>query len=1163
LKKRLGRIVAKSQEQLSHKIVLLRFFILLRMQKFPQGWFRGEIVEYDKDTGFYYIVYSDGDAEEVDESELETILIKRRGRIEKSASPEKHQNKKRSSAIAAATIDSGHDEKQMDNTKEDGDATDVDESEPEAIVVKRSARIKNSASPEKNQNKKKSSTIATAAIDSGHDEKQMNNAKEDGDATDVDESEPEAIVVKRSACIKNSASPEKHQNKKRSSAIATAAIDSGNDEKQMNNAKEDGDATDVDESEPEAIVVERSARIKNSARLENNQKKKKSSDGKQNNAEADADPKEGDELGPETILGKRSARKRNSTSLDNKKNISAVATAATRSCQEKKQMKNADATGGADVMDVDKSEPEIISVKRSARIENRTSFENKKKMSAIATGAISGDHDEKLINNEKTMKQGPQQRKATVATTEKKISAEKTYSTTENTGFDSETTNAKERATKIKEGGEQPPNNATVAAKKIETKDEESPDNTTVFRSETKRTASMVHAATWNMFYKKLQSYHSLHGHYKGLRQDNKNLYDWLWRQRKMDALGTLLKERKERLDRIGVIWRRIRPSKSSDSEISSAKEEIATKSKEDEVPPPNNDTNNVIVENSEVKESPADVAEDATWDMRYKKLQSYHRVHSDYKDLVEYNRPLYLWLWRQRKSQAEGRLTEERKKLLDNLGVVWDEIKPSKKRKRHDIGSSSSSRKVGKINGQQDQHTLCDHHDSLAADSKTSWKEPPNHPPPSTSVSRSKKSALSTRRKVSKKAAKTIAPAGASGTNTLAYKKTDSKLMMEHPNKIGSVTIDTAAGEPARNVTCSDQNKMDPKLVEYQDTTLPAILTAEVYLKKECQRAGARYIRPPTNRIETPLATTKRREQIQEKVIEANIRRNCLDAGVQYVPPPRKETPEAKTIRRRQLMVLRAAARSKLQDLLTVAAGVNQMQEKRGEDRPDSPSTKETAPPPTAITKEDQHVTCARTSSPASEQGKQNVCRASAASQTLFHPTTSTPAAAQLANAKRNACEAMLSMKEAVSTSSDATAAEADQFTPEDKEVAHPPSPATSVGEQEIELAQKLLQLYHESVVRELHAKEAAISSEKAYDDELRYQKQCQQEREKAYQIYQEKVELEKAAEQNVARALLSLRQARSEHDFYHKQSVEVYATYQNCVKAKRPASAAEAVDK
>ena len=134
----------------------------------------------------------------------------------------------------------------------------------------------------------------------------------------------------------------------------------------------------------------------------------------------------------------------------------------------------------------------------------------------------------------------------------------------------------------------------------------------------------------WDMMYKKAYRYFEEHGDLNILRnyvtEDNLPLGKWLAYNRYLYAYGKLSQERISRLEAIGIVWRKAHHNK---------------------------------------------------WDKLYEAAKryydKYHNLLVPISYITQTNERLGEWIIRQRKIYAEGRMSEEKIKKLEAIGMTWD----------------------------------------------------------------------------------------------------------------------------------------------------------------------------------------------------------------------------------------------------------------------------------------------------------------------------------------------------------------------------------------------------------------------------------------------------------------------------------------------------------
>jgi len=136
----------------------------------------------------------------------------------------------------------------------------------------------------------------------------------------------------------------------------------------------------------------------------------------------------------------------------------------------------------------------------------------------------------------------------------------------------------------------------------------------------------------WQKRYKQLAAYKKKHGHcfvpvkYK----EDPSLGYWVAAQRKLEALGQLREEKKQKLDRLGFVW-----SSSTQTELQSAY--------------------------------------DAQWNLNYERLKIYQQVYGTCQVSVKLNPVLQRWTRWQRILFYEGKLSAERLAKLNEVRFPWN----------------------------------------------------------------------------------------------------------------------------------------------------------------------------------------------------------------------------------------------------------------------------------------------------------------------------------------------------------------------------------------------------------------------------------------------------------------------------------------------------------
>ena len=137
----------------------------------------------------------------------------------------------------------------------------------------------------------------------------------------------------------------------------------------------------------------------------------------------------------------------------------------------------------------------------------------------------------------------------------------------------------------------------------------------------------------WDANYERLAELTKKHeGSFTKALKEDRSLQHWVTIQRQSHRRGNLDDERKKRLDDIDFIW----------------------KIKNDYTPRKKNDMQ---------------------WQKGYEKLQEFHKDHNhcNVPKRPTDCRPLWEWVYSQRKAYTEKRLPADRIKLMEDLGMVWD----------------------------------------------------------------------------------------------------------------------------------------------------------------------------------------------------------------------------------------------------------------------------------------------------------------------------------------------------------------------------------------------------------------------------------------------------------------------------------------------------------
>jgi hypothetical protein len=143
-------------------------------------------------------------------------------------------------------------------------------------------------------------------------------------------------------------------------------------------------------------------------------------------------------------------------------------------------------------------------------------------------------------------------------------------------------------------------------------------------------------AAQWEQNFQDLKDYKERHGTLKVSIKTHKNLNSWCDHQRRQNKLGRMTDERRAKLDSIGFIW------------------QVQAKGPD-----------------------PMACRKDEQWFMNYNQLVEYHKQHGHImvprKDDDGNDIPLGIWLNTQRKNYKASLMPEDRKRLLESLGIVWN----------------------------------------------------------------------------------------------------------------------------------------------------------------------------------------------------------------------------------------------------------------------------------------------------------------------------------------------------------------------------------------------------------------------------------------------------------------------------------------------------------
>lgn len=148
--------------------------------------------------------------------------------------------------------------------------------------------------------------------------------------------------------------------------------------------------------------------------------------------------------------------------------------------------------------------------------------------------------------------------------------------------------------------------------------------------------------AKWQLMFEQAKAYKEEHDDFKisgKVQEENESLKvlaRWLSYQRSYHKKGDLEQQRVEKLESIGMDWR-----------THAAK--------------------------AETKRAPNSTHEEQ-WNKNYDKIKHFHEANGHCNLLTTHDdQSLYFWLKRQRSAYHKQQLRQDRKELLDNLGIVWD----------------------------------------------------------------------------------------------------------------------------------------------------------------------------------------------------------------------------------------------------------------------------------------------------------------------------------------------------------------------------------------------------------------------------------------------------------------------------------------------------------
>ncbi|CAB9506432.1 helicase [Seminavis robusta] len=163
----------------------------------------------------------------------------------------------------------------------------------------------------------------------------------------------------------------------------------------------------------------------------------------------------------------------------------------------------------------------------------------------------------------------------------------------------------------------------------------------------------------WDAMLEETKAYKEKHGHFKIPAKATKDeklkvLSRWMNYQRQHYKKKNLELSRVEKLNSIGFDWR-------ADTTRATANTKKTTTSN-------SNDGNNSNNNNNK------NHGHEAQWKENYDKLAQFHKEHGHCNLLTTHSdKSLYFWLKRQRNAFHKNQLRDDRKELLDQIGVAWD----------------------------------------------------------------------------------------------------------------------------------------------------------------------------------------------------------------------------------------------------------------------------------------------------------------------------------------------------------------------------------------------------------------------------------------------------------------------------------------------------------
>lgn len=125
----------------------------------------------------------------------------------------------------------------------------------------------------------------------------------------------------------------------------------------------------------------------------------------------------------------------------------------------------------------------------------------------------------------------------------------------------------------------------------------------------------------WDDMYIKLYDYFKINNHCMITKSEDAVLYNWLSGNIKMYSNGSLSKDKIEKLESLGIIWYRL----------------------------------------------------DAKWKSNLIKLKEFKKIYNHAEVFKEYDSSLYNWFRAQKDKYSKGELDIEKQKLLEEVGVIWN----------------------------------------------------------------------------------------------------------------------------------------------------------------------------------------------------------------------------------------------------------------------------------------------------------------------------------------------------------------------------------------------------------------------------------------------------------------------------------------------------------